>query len=669
MSEPYVIGNLIGFTAGLTIAALFLVLAVRAIKLPGPAMVNIALAGCALTWNIGGLLKSLLFLLGSPKNSRATLIAGAIQFTGAALWPIPTLVIWHTLAQRQWQRIASRTLQALAALSGAALIATLWSVALLGAAPFTMQALGKFTSYNASILLVLGAIALFRRRFVSRAVWFYSLAMLLGVFGATLAIILSHFARTGSAGGVLLAMSEQSVLLIILGAFFLFARFRFADLFIRYSLRILLATGLGVVLVSLIHTSFVSRLTSLTAFPRVGEIFASSVLAAVLVLTFSLLDRGAERRLNRWIFRAPDYRASTKLLIESLRGLYAETEIAAMAEEIAQTTLELDGVRLLNYGSLPQQRWPVEIGEGEVVELGSADPLRPFLPQPDIEYLFPVRVGFLVTHVLAVSLGSTRRGLVTHEINYLRSLTLHLGNRLGLLRTEREMLERRTRETLLRQQLTEAELRSLRTQINPHFLFNSLNTIADLIVTSPERAETMTLRLAKVFRHVLAQSARPLTSVREEIEFVRTYLHIEEARFSDRLHVEIEVSPEVAADQIPALILQPIVENALKHGLAPKPGPGRLWISVRAQGSQICLQVEDDGMGPGSRALPKANGSHRGTGTAGPGRKQNGVGLTNVAQRLKTLYWDRASLSFEPRAAGGSCVTLLLPRSTGSTAA
>jgi two-component system, LytTR family, sensor kinase len=234
------------------------------------------------------------------------------------------------------------------------------------------------------------------------------------------------------------------------------------------------------------------------------------------------------------------------------------------------------------------------------------------------------------------------------------------------------MLERRTRETLLRQQLTEAELRSLHTQINPHFLFNSLNTIADLIVTSPERAETMTLRLAKVFRHVLAQSARPLTSVREEIEFVRTYLHIEEARFSDRLHVEIEVSPEVAADQIPALIVQPIVENALKHGLAPKPGPGRLWISVRAQGSQICLQVEDDGMGPGSRALPKStlpksNGSHRGT--ASPGRKHDGVGLTNVAERLKTLYWDRASLSFEPRAAGGSCVTLLLPRSTGSPAA
>jgi two-component system LytT family sensor kinase len=325
-------------------------------------------------------------------------------------------------------------------------------------------------------------------------------------------------------------------------------------------------------------------------------------------------------------------------------------------------------VRLLNYGSLPQQRWPPEIGEGEVVELGDADPLRPFLPRPNIDYLFPVRTGSHVTSVLAVSLGPTRRGLVTHEINYLRSVALHLGNRFDLLRTEREMLERRTRETLLRQQLTEAELRSLRSQINPHFLFNSLNTIADLIVTNPERAEIMTLRLAKVFRHVLAQSARPLTSVQEEIECVRTYLHIEEARFSDRLHVEIEVAPEVAADQIPSLILQPIVENALKHGLAPKPGPGHLWISVRAQGSQICLQVEDDGMGPSSRALAKSNGNQRAADTASLGTKDSGVGLTNVAQRLKTLYWDRASLSFEPRPAGGSCVTLLLPRSAGTTA-
>jgi two-component system LytT family sensor kinase len=94
---------------------------------------------------------------------------------------------------------------------------------------------------------------------------------------------------------------------------------------------------------------------------------------------------------------------------------------------------------------------------------------------------------------------------------------------------EREAIERQSREAVLLQQVTEAELRALRAQINPHFLFNSLNTVADLIVRDPVRAETMTLRLASVFRHVLAHSSRPLTTVRDEIEFLRAYLYIEEA--------------------------------------------------------------------------------------------------------------------------------------------
>ncbi|HUE00820.1 MAG TPA: histidine kinase [Bryobacteraceae bacterium] len=114
-------------------------------------------------------------------------------------------------------------------------------------------------------------------------------------------------------------------------------------------------------------------------------------------------------------------------------------------------------------------------------------------------------------------------------------------------------------------QSREAELCALRAQINPHFLFNSLNTVADLIVRDPVRAETMTLRLASLFRHVLAHASRPLTTVRDEVDFVRTYLYIEEARFGDRLRVEISVAREAAADELPSLILQPLVENALKH--------------------------------------------------------------------------------------------------------
>ncbi|HEV2445530.1 MAG TPA: histidine kinase, partial [Candidatus Sulfopaludibacter sp.] len=217
---------------------------------------------------------------------------------------------------------------------------------------------------------------------------------------------------------------------------------------------------------------------------------------------------------------------------------------------------------------------------------------------------------------------------------------------------EREAIELESREAHLQQQLSDAELRALRAQINPHFLFNSLNTIADLIVRNPARAEAMTLRLASVFRHVLAHSARPLTPLGDEIEFLRTYLHIEEARFGDRLTVEIDVAPDVARQPLPSLILQPLVENALKHGLAPKPEAGRLWISARAENGQVCVRVEDDGMGPGA-----ARGN------------SPGLGLANVAERLATLYQDRASVTLEPREGGGSRCTVRIPRSAGEDAA
>jgi two-component system LytT family sensor kinase len=254
--------------------------------------------------------------------------------------------------------------------------------------------------------------------------------------------------------------------------------------------------------------------------------------------------------------------------------------------------------------------------------------------------------------VLAVSLGPARRALVSQELIYLRDVAELFGSRLDLLRLEREMADRQNREALLLQQVTEAELRALRAQINPHFLFNSLNTIANLIVTDPPRAETMTLRLAKVFRHVLAHSSRPLAPISDEMDFLRTYLEIEEARFGSRLQIEIDVSPDVAHDPVPSLILQPLVENALKHGLAPKTGPGRLWISAKPEGDRICLAVEDDGVGL-CGAATKTNGN---------GLPSQGVGLRNITQRLATLYQDRAHLTLEPRTPEGARVTLLVPR-------
>ena len=215
-------------------------------------------------------------------------------------------------------------------------------------------------------------------------------------------------------------------------------------------------------------------------------------------------------------------------------------------ETTSRDALQLSGARVIAVDSLPPSQWSAALLEGEVIELNHTDPWRAQLPLANAEVLIPVASAGRITHVLMLSPGPARPRLVSLDLNFLRSVAAQFGNRLDALHREREAIERQSREALLLQQVAEAELRALRAQINPHFLFNSLNTIADLIVRDPPRAEAMTLRLASVFRHVLAHSSRSMTTLREEVEFLRTYLYIEEARFGDRLRVTIDVAADAA---------------------------------------------------------------------------------------------------------------------------
>jgi len=668
-TDAYLTGDLIGFTAGVVITVLLLALTLRAARLPGTPVANMMVALCALSWNLGGLVHVGAIAFGLPKEAQPAITASAVQFTGAALWPIPMLAIWRDFALLPWRRLGSRILQIFAIISAAAIVGSLWSAAILGVTLLPFDATKELTSYNGSILMVLGIAVSLWGRLTSRVVWFSSVTALLGVLGATLSmVILNNFSFGEEFDAALVVIAEQSVLLIVLGAFFLFARFRFADLFIRSSLRILLATLLAIALVLILDAPVVSRLANLTAFPRAVSIFGATILVTFLLSSFALFDRSIGAFVDRWIFQVPDYRNAARRLGEELSRLHLESEITAAVEKTARDTLELDDVRSIPFDRLPRPLWPAEIHDGEIVEIDRADPLRSLLSMPEVEMLAPVRAGGEVIAALAISPGLARRGLVTHEVNYLRTVAAQFGGRLDSLRLERESVERQSREALMLQQLTEAELRALRAQINPHFLFNSLNSIANLIMTNPGLAENMTLRLARVFRHVLAHSSQPLTSIHEEIEFLRAYLQIEEARFGNRLRVEFDVAPEVALEHIPSLILQPLVENALKHGLAPKPGPGRLWISARAHGDQICLKVEDDGLGPGFGAPAEMNGgrlSSRGAGHRSPFIRAEGVGLANIAQRLTTLYQERAQIRLEARETGGTRVIVLVPRRVG----
>ncbi len=197
----------------------------------------------------------------------------------------------------------------------------------------------------------------------------------------------------------------------------------------------------------------------------------------------------------------------------------------------------------------------------------------------------------------------------------------------------------REREQQLRTLAGRAELRALRAQINPHFLFNALNAIAGLIPDQPQLADETVEQLAQVFRYTLRRSEKEWVRLDEEVEFVAAYLRVEQARFGERLRVEFQVDAAAGAVQVPAMSVQPLIENAIKHGVSAVEGRGTVRLSARLVGGALTIEVFDNGPGfPASYSLAAANGS--------------GHGLRNVAERLRGYYGDSAHLAWESGAEG-----------------
>jgi len=192
-----------------------------------------------------------------------------------------------------------------------------------------------------------------------------------------------------------------------------------------------------------------------------------------------------------------------------------------------------------------------------------------------------------------------------------------------------------------REEATEAQLSALQAQMNPHFLFNALNTVASLVRINPRTAETTVEHLSDVLRRTLARSSRTTGTVGEEIEYLKAYLAVEQQRFGDRLAVEWAVTPEALPCRLPPLVLQPLVENALRHGLGARLEGGRLRISAARHNGRLELAVSDDGAGLPPRVL-------------------EGTGLGNLRRRLSTLYGEAARLSLES-SRPGTTVRLELP--------
>lgn len=212
--------------------------------------------------------------------------------------------------------------------------------------------------------------------------------------------------------------------------------------------------------------------------------------------------------------------------------------------------------------------------------------------------------------------------------------------------------EREHRAAQLQVQLSESKLNALRMQLHPHFLFNTLNAITALIDEQPEAAKQTLARLSDLLRLALDNVSTHEVPLRRELEFVDLYLRIQKTRYGDRLTVSTEIPPGLLGAAVPYLILQPIIENALKHGIDALPGPGTLGISAVTSDGLLVLRIEDSGTGRRGRG---PDGGARGTDGLG-------LGLANTRARLSALYGDRSSLSLgEIPEDRGMRVTLTIP--------
>ena len=214
----------------------------------------------------------------------------------------------------------------------------------------------------------------------------------------------------------------------------------------------------------------------------------------------------------------------------------------------------------------------------------------------------------------------------------------------------RKSQERERRAIELEAHLAQAQLQLLRMQINPHFLFNTLNAISTLVHTSPHTADEMITDLSELFRFSLESSNDQEIPLSRELELLRRYLAIEQRRFGQRLEIEQNADPEILDALVPPLILQPIVENAIRHGIETQAGLGRIAISARRNGNQVKLSVSDNGKKPFDASIKED--------------KRQGIGLANTRARLQQLYGKEQSFSIVNGDLGGWTVEIKIPFST-----
>ena len=611
--------NLLGFTVGVALYALLLVMVVRHRKTKAKFSFDFLLLATAilgLLWNMGELSVFIWKDFGAIQVSPILL---AISYS--ALGFLPSVVVHSAWKNSDNENSKARWLTFLAyGLSIFAGLLHFQSAIFSNVAPSSL-ALQILTFGSPSLLAGL-LIFSFRQTLEKKAVWITALL----VFAVSALHLNSHKEETS---WLVELIAHQSSLPLALAILLQDYRFAFADLFLKRALSLLLLT----------LTAFGLYVFAAAPFLALHEAHDKNDVPAIsILLTFWIataliypsLHRFAVWLVDKIILRRSDYK---KLHTEIAQAVEKTDDIKSVLNKVCE--------KLATALTVKDAAWS-EIFQSETnlptVEFTSRF-AEIFVPTTESPF-YKIRLKDFI--------GGRR--LLSDEIEMLETVALVAARRIDNLRVTNERHQQEMQAQEFSKLAAEAQLRTLRAQINPHFLFNALTTIGYLIQTAPEKAFATLMKLTSLLRRVLKSSGE-FSTLGEEIELIKSYLEIERARFEERLNVKINVPKDLEKLRVPSLILQPLVENAVKHGISKLKRGGEVKILAKLENEKnlvfLKLSVTDSGVGASEIEFLQM--------------RKNGLGLNNIEQRLRSYYGKSADLTIKSQVGKGTTAEIILP--------
>jgi signal transduction histidine kinase len=608
--------NILGFTVGIALYALLLLMVVRhggGREKKAPDLLLLLTGALGLLWNAGELAALFWKDFG---DTRVSPFWVAISYS--ALGFLPSVVVQAAWKNEERENKNVRLLTVAAyTLSIFAALLHFQSAIFDGLAP-SEPALRVLTFGSLALLAGL-LIFTFRQKIQNKAVWISALSVF-----AVSALHLSG--RQEEKSWLIELVAHQSSVPLALAILLQDYRFAFADLFLKRALSLLL-------LASLAFGLYVFIAVPLLAWHETHD--RNDVQAAVLVialwmataLVYPVLHKFAVLVVDKIILRRVNYE---DLQAEILRTIEKRDDIKSVLDDVCDE---------LKFALTAKQVDWTEVFENEA----NPSPVN-FTPRRAEVFISTVETPFYRIDLDEFAGG---RRLLSDEIGMLAAVSVAAARRIDALRVTEERYERKGREDKLAKFAAEAKLSALRAQINPHFLFNALTTIGYLIQTAPDKAFQTLMKLTQLLRGVL-RSTEEFSSLGEEIKLIENYLDIEKTRFEERLCVKIKIPGGLKKMRVPSLILQPLVENAVKHGISEAKAGGEVEISaelkIREGDTFLYLSVSDTGAGFDEKKL-----------------SSDGIGLENIRQRLRAHYGKTAHLKIESNPKKGTRAEIRLP--------